>query len=107
MAKIAIYTNQVLGHEAYESLLQFMKAERNDALDEVTNDFMEISGKLAPPIELFCAYEQVATNVSYSDRVVQKLPGLLQHNAFKASARAVVGLGTMTLKVGTVSWLPL
>jgi hypothetical protein len=103
MAKIALLTSSVFGHEAYESLLEFMRAEKNDTLDEVTNDFMEISNKLAPPIELFCAWEQVPTDVSYSERFAQKLPSLLQQKAFKASARAVLDLGSATFKTGTVS----
>lgn len=40
MAKIALGMSSIFGNEAFEALLQFMKAERNDALDEVTNDFM-------------------------------------------------------------------
>ncbi len=80
-----------------------MRSENNDALDEVTNDFMEISSKLAPPIELLCIWEQVPTSVSYSDRIAQSLPRLMQHKAFTSSARAVLDLGAMAFKTGTVS----
>ena len=100
LANLALLTSSVFGADAYEALLEFMRTEKNDTLDEVTNDFMEISNKLAPPIELFCAWEQVPTDVSYSERFAQKLPSLLQHKAFKASARAVLDLG---VKAGTVS----
>lgn len=105
MAKIALGISSMFGNEAFEALLHFMKSERNDALDEVTNDFMDISTKLAPPIDLFCAYETVPTDVAYSERLAQKLPRLLQLKAFKAGARVVVDLGSKTFKAGTVSKL--
>ena len=107
MAKIALLYSSVFGNEAYESLLSFMRTEKNDTLDEVTNDFMEISNKLVPPIALCCFYEQVPTDVSYSERVAQKIPGLLQHKFFKAGARKVMEVGfSKAFGAGTVSKRP-
>lgn len=103
MAKIALLHSSVFGNEAYESLLSFMRTEKNDTLDEVTNDFVELSNKLIPPIDLCCAYETVPTDVSYSERVVQNIPTLFQNKMFKAGARALVDLGSLTFGAGTVS----
>lgn len=103
MAKIALLYSSVFGIEAYESLLSFMRAEKNDALDEVTHDFMEICSKLTPPIDLFCAYEQVPTDVSYSQRMTDAAPRLLQHKFFRAGTKAILDLGGAAFKSGTVS----
>ena len=103
MAKIALLYSSVFGNEAYESLLSFMRTEKNDTLDEVTSDFMEICSKLVPPIELFCAWEQVPTAASYSDRVASKVPALLQQQFFKAGARRFMEMGFSAFGSGTVS----
>ena len=104
MAKIALLYSSVFGNDAYEALLSFMRTERNDTLDEVTSDFMEISNKLVPRIDLFCVYEQVATEVAYSERFANKMPSLLQHKFFKASARTFMEVGISAgLGSGTVS----
>lgn len=103
MAKIALLYSSVFGNEAYESLLSFMKTEKNDFLDELTDDFMEISNKLVPPIELICFWEQVATDISYADRLTSNLPGLLQHSFFRVSARKVMDIGLSALGTSTVS----
>jgi hypothetical protein len=106
MANIALYYSSIFGNEAYDSLLYFMKTEKNDTLDEITEDFMEINDKLTPPITLVCVWEQVPTAVSYSERFVSSLPKLMQHKAFKASARAVLDVGSsIALKNSTVSLL--
>lgn len=107
MAKVALLYSSVFGNEAYESLLSFMRTEKNDTLDEVTDDFVEISNKLVPPIELFCAWEQVPTQVSYGERAAQKIPRLLQHKFFKAGARKAMEVGcSAMLGNGTVSTCP-
>lgn len=80
-----------------------MRTERNDVLDEVTDDFMEINSRLVPPIELFCAWEQVATAVSYADRAMGNLPALLEHKVFKASARRMMKVGLSAFGTSTVS----
>ena len=103
MAKIALLYSNIFGNEAYESLLSSMRTEPNDILDEVTNDFMEISSKLVPPIDLFCAWEQVPTDVSYYEWAAQKIPNLLQHKFFKAGARKFMEVGIPALGAGTVS----
>jgi hypothetical protein len=104
MARMALLYNSVFGNEAYESLLTFMRTEKNDTLEEVTNDFMEISSKLVPPIELLCIWEQMPSEVQYSKKIADKLPGLLQHKALRASARAVLDLPSLAFgKAGTVS----
>lgn len=102
MAKMALSYTHVFGEEAYESLLHFMKAERNDALDEVTSDFMEISTKLDPQIQLFCAWEMVPTDQSYAERFAQTKT-FLQNKAIKNVAQAAVNIGTLPWKTGTVS----
>ena len=100
MAKIALLYSSVFGDEAYESLLSFMKSDRNDPLDEVRGDFEEICGKLVPPIELFCAWEQNPTSVSYTERFAQIAPGLLNQTFFKklmeTSLSAALGSGTVS-----------
>jgi hypothetical protein len=102
MAKIALLYSSVFGNEAYESLLSFMKSEKNDVLDEVTNDFLEICKNLAPPIELFCAWEQNPTSVSYSERISENAPSLLSQNFFKklmeTSFSAALGSGTVSTR---------
>lgn len=105
MAKIALLYSSVFGNDAYESLLSFMSTEKNDTLDEVTNEFMEICGRLAPPIDLFCAWEQVPTAFTYSERVTSKVPGLLQQPFFKTGARKLMETGLFALGSGTVSGL--
>ncbi|KAK5707221.1 hypothetical protein LTR17_020910 [Elasticomyces elasticus] len=104
MAKVALLYSSVFGSDAYESLLSFMRTEKNDTLDEVTNDFMEISGKLAPPIELICVYEQVPTDVDYAERFMgsPKMNGLLQHKFFRPGAKKILEVGVSMLP-GTVS----
>lgn len=103
MAKLALLYSSVFGNDAYESLLSFMSTEKNDTLDEVTNDFMEICRRLEPPIELFCAWEQIPTAMSYSERVTSKVPGLLQQQFFKSGARKLMETGLFALGSGTVS----
>lgn len=104
MAKIALLYSNIFGNEAYQSLLSFMKTEKNDVLDEVTEDFMEISHKLAPPISLVCVWEQVPTDVSpYADRFTSSLPPLLQHKSFKAGARKLLEVGFSALGTSTAS----
>ncbi|GIZ38925.1 hypothetical protein CKM354_000232400 [Cercospora kikuchii] len=98
MAKIALMYSSVFGHDAYESLLSFMRTEKNDTLEEVTNDFVEISNKLVPPINLFCAYEQVPTAVSYSERMG---PVFYQNKALKAGAKAILDFGGAAFATGT------
>jgi len=103
MARLALLYSSVFGHDAYESLLSFMRSENNDTLDEVTNDFMEISSKLVPAIELCCVHEQVRTAVSYSEKIAQKMPQFMQQMGIKASARAMLDWGTSALGTGEVS----
>jgi hypothetical protein len=103
MARMALLYSSVFGNEAYESLLSFMRTEKNDILDEVTSDFMEICSKLVPPVDLFCAWEQNPTAVSYSERVASKVPGLLQQQFFKAGARKFMETGFSAFGTGTVS----
>ena len=103
MAKIALLYSSVFGNDAYESLLSFMRSEKNDTLDEVTSDLMEICGRLVPPIDLFCAWEQNPTAVSYSEKISQKVPGLLQQQFFKAGARKFMEAGFSAFGTGTVS----
>jgi hypothetical protein len=103
MAKIALLYSSVFGNDAYESLLSFMRTEKNDTLDEVTNDFMEICSKLVPPVDLFCAWEQIPTAHSYSERVASKVPVLLQQQFFKAGARKFMETGFSAFGSGTVS----
>ncbi|PIB00567.1 Ankyrin repeat domain-containing protein 17 [Cercospora beticola] len=98
MAKLALMYSSVFGNEAYESLLSFMRSEKNDTLEEVTHDFMEISNKLVPPIDLFCAYETVPTATSYSERYT---PWLLQSKAFKAGTKALLDFGGAAFSAGT------
>jgi hypothetical protein len=102
MAKIALLYSSVFGNDAYESLLSFMRTEKNDTLDEVTNDFMEICSKLVPPVDLFCAWEQIPTAHSYSERVASKVPILLQEQFFKAGARKFMETGFSAFGTGTV-----
>ena len=106
MAKVALLYSSVFGNDAYESLLSFMRTEKNDTLDEVVNDFMEISGKLLPPIELCCAYEQVPTDEAYAKRAMDspKISRLMQHKYFKAGAKRFMEAG-FSLLPGTVSEL--
>ena len=86
---VLMLSSAAFGDEAHESLLELMKSERNDVLEEISNDFMEIGSRLLPPIDLVCVYEVVPTDISkYAGKV---LPGVLQQ-AFKASARAVANL---------------
>ncbi|EME79345.1 uncharacterized protein MYCFIDRAFT_142548, partial [Pseudocercospora fijiensis CIRAD86] len=106
MAKIALLYSSVFGHEAYESLLSFMKTEKNDVLEETTEDFIEISSKLVPPIELFCAWEMEETAVSYAGKVTSNLPGLLQHKFFKTGAKRVMEVGLSAFGTSTVSLQP-
>jgi hypothetical protein len=103
MAKIALLYSSVFGNDAYESLLSFMRTEKNDTLDEVTADFMEICTKLTPPVDLFCAWEQNPTAASYSERVSSKVPGLLKQEFFKAGARKFMETGFSAFGSGTVS----
>lgn len=105
MAKIALMYSSVFGNDAYESLLSFMKFEKNDVLEEVTNDFVEICNKLVPPMELFCAWEQVPTAQDYSDRIMSQVSGLLQHPLFKIGARKIFERGFSATGTGTVSEL--
>lgn len=100
MARIALLYSSAFGNEAYEALLHFMRSENNDILQEVTNDFVELCGKLSPSIELYCFWEQIPTDVSYSERY---LPSLMQHKAFKISAQALASMGLGALNAGTVS----
>lgn len=99
MAKIALLHSSVFGQDAYESLLAFMRTEKNDTLDEVTSDFMEICTRLVPPVDLFCAWEQIPTAMSYSDR----LPNLLQQPFLKQGARMVMDFGISAFGASTVS----
>ena len=103
MAKVALLCSSVFGNEAYESLLSFMRTEKNDTLDEVMTDFMGICSKLVPPVDLFCAWEQNPTAASYSERVSSKVPGLLQQEFFKAGARNFMETGFSAFGSGTVS----
>lgn len=104
MAKVALLYSAIFGHEAYESLLSFMRTEKNDVLDEVTSDFVEISGNLTPPIELFCAYEQVPTDYTkFYEKFAQNAPSLLQNKFFRASAQRILDKGFSALGAGTVS----
>ena len=50
MAKIALLCSSVFGNEAYESLLSFMRTEKNDTLDEVMTDFMGIACAPSRPL---------------------------------------------------------
>lgn len=102
MAKIALLYSSVFGEDAYQSLLAFMHTERNDTLEEVTNEFMDICHKLLPPIDVFCAYEQVPTVISYGDRLAQKAPTLLKNGFFKAGARRFMEHGFAALGAGKV-----
>lgn len=87
MAKLALMINSSFGSDAYESLISFMRAEKNDALDEVTNDFMEITKLLNPTIELLCVYEQVGTDISnFAPHTVARLT---KQKYFKAAARKI------------------
>ncbi|QIW94960.1 hypothetical protein AMS68_000478 [Peltaster fructicola] len=101
MAKIALMYSSVFGNEAYESLLQFMKAEKNDTLEEVVADFVEISAKANPPIDLYCVYEEEPTKTSYAEKGISKMNGLLQHNFFKAGATMLFEVGLNALGAGT------
>ncbi|KAK1037031.1 hypothetical protein LTS16_013164 [Friedmanniomyces endolithicus] len=95
MAKVALLYSSVFGNDAYESLLSFMRTETNDTLDEVVSDFMEIREKLVPKIELFCAYEEVPTDVAYAERMVNspKMSSLTQHKFFRAGAKKLMEVG--------------
>ncbi|KAK5125182.1 hypothetical protein LTR85_000858 [Meristemomyces frigidus] len=99
MAKIALLYSSMFGNEAYEALLTFMRTEKNDTLDEVREDFVEFCGKLNPPVDLFCAYEEVPSDVSFSSRLIPK--GLLQHKYFATPVRAVTGAGLRAFGAGT------
>jgi hypothetical protein len=99
MAKLALAYSSVFGNEAYESLLEFMKAEKNDALDEVTHDFIEISNKLSPAIDILCVWEKVATSVDYSERII---PALLQQKLFKTGVKKILEVGLSAMAAGTV-----
>lgn len=103
MAKVALLYSSVFGNDAYESLLSFMRTETNDTLDEVVSDFMEIREKLVPKIELFCAYEEVPTDVAYAERMVNspKMSSLTQHKFFRAGAKKLMEVGFSGLP-GTV-----
>lgn len=107
MAKVALLYSSIFGDKAYEALLEFMRTENNDTLDEVRDDFVELCGKLVPPVELFCAYEEVASDESYSSRLPNKMPGLLsglsQHKYFAAGMRALTDATLRALGAGTVS----
>lgn len=100
MAKIALLYSSVFGNEAYESLLQFMSTEKNDPLDELTDDFVEICNRFNPRIELVCAYEQVAMQVVYSEKIV---PALLSHSVFMSGVRSLMDFGLSSFGAGTVS----
>ncbi|KAK5115752.1 hypothetical protein LTR62_000841 [Meristemomyces frigidus] len=101
MAKVALLYNSVFGNDAYEDLLEFMRAEKNTTLDEVRDDFVEFCNKLKPPIDLLCAWEQKPMDASFSTNWMQKLPKLGQHKYFAAGARAVVGAGLWSVGAGT------
>lgn len=103
MARVALQYSAIFGNDAYESLLSFMSTQKNDNLDDVTEDFMEISNKLNPPIELFCAWEQNPTKIDYSERALASVPALLEHRFFKAGARKLVEIGLTAVGGGTVS----
>lgn len=95
MARIALMYSSVFGSDAYESLLSFMRTEKNDILDEVTSDFVEIYSKMNPPIDIVCVWEMVS--MDYSQMLVDGIMkrGPLQYKAFKASAKAVLDVGGM------------
>lgn len=100
---MALLYSSIFGSEAYEALLQFMRTEKNDTLDEIVTDFVEISNKLVPPMDVVCVWEQIPTSVSYADRGFTKMNGLLQHNFFKASAAMLIEVGLNAFGAGTVS----
>lgn len=102
MAKIALMYSSIFGNEAYEALITLMRSEKNDALDEVTSDFMEICNKLTPPMDLVCVWEQLPTVVSYSEKIAKRLPGLLQQPIFKAGVRRFIEAGFSVFGTGTV-----
>lgn len=99
MAKLALAYSSVFGNEAYESLLEFLKSEKNDALDEVTNDFIEISSNLSPKIDILCVWEKVSTSVAYSDKII---PALLQQTLFKTGVKKILDVGLSAMAAGTV-----
>ncbi|KAK4573996.1 hypothetical protein LTR86_001757 [Recurvomyces mirabilis] len=101
MARIALMYSSVFGSDAYEALLTFMKAEKNDVLDEVREDFVEFCNKLVPAIEVYCFWEQVSSDVAYSTDIAQKLGKLGQHKYFAAGARAVTNVTLRKLGAGT------
>lgn len=85
MAKIALLYNAAFGTDAYESLLSLMRTEKNDALDEIKHDFMEITKMYNPPIDLLCIWEMVPTDISnFSPQMLSKLS---KNRYFKVAAR--------------------
>ncbi|KAK3669911.1 hypothetical protein LTR78_010222 [Recurvomyces mirabilis] len=101
MARIALMYSSVFGSDAYEALLTFMKAEKNDVLEEVREDFVEFCNKLIPAIEVYCFWEQVSSDVAYSTDIAQKLGKLGQHKYFATGARAVTNVTLRKLGAGT------
>ncbi|KAF2148555.1 hypothetical protein K461DRAFT_232934, partial [Myriangium duriaei CBS 260.36] len=104
MAKLGLLYTSVFGQEGYEALLSFMKNERNDTLDEVTSDFVAICNKFVPPIDLFCAYEEMEIDASkFVEKATQKAPALLSHQFFKDGATRLLNKGHSSLGYGQVS----
>ena len=100
MARVATMYSSVFGNDAYEELLTFMRAEKNDVLDEVREDFVDFCNKLDPPAEIYCLWEQVGMDVAYSPEI-QK--GGMVSKIFNTGARAITGAALRGLGADTVS----
>lgn len=51
MVKLALLYTEVFGKDAFDSLLAFMRAEKNDTLEELREDFVEYCKKLSPSVD--------------------------------------------------------